>query len=71
MSSGRRQAFARARTSVAVAMRVVAAALVALDPQAGMRRSVFIGPRKTRRPALRETAVAKAALTPRGCEDLH
>jgi hypothetical protein len=71
MSSGRRQAFARARTPVAVAMRVVAAALAALGPQAGMRRSVFIGPRDMRRLALRDAAVAKAALPPRGCEDLH
>ncbi|MFL6696448.1 MAG: hypothetical protein ACJ8GJ_04725 [Vitreoscilla sp.] len=71
MSSGRRQAFARARTPVAVAMRVVAAALAAFDPQAGMRRSVFIGPRKLRRLALRDTVAGKAALPPRGCEELH
>jgi hypothetical protein len=71
MSSERRLAFARARTPVAVAMRVVAAALAAVQPESRMRRSVFLGSRKTRRVALRETTSAKAALPPRGCEDLH
>ena len=71
MSSGRRLAFARARTPVAVAMRVVAAALAAIQSDSGTRRSVFLGPRKARRVALRETAPARAALPPRGCEDLH
>jgi len=71
VSAPRRLAFARARTPVAVAMRVVAAALAALDPYAGARRSVFTGPRNLRRAALRETPLAKATLPPRGCEDLH
>ena len=71
MSSDRRLAFARARRPVAVAMRVVAAALAAIDPDAGVRRSVFIGPRNVRRVALRDTALAKAIMPPRGCEDLH
>ena len=71
MSSGRRLAFARARTPVAVAMRVVADALAAVDPACGARRSVFIGPRNTRRVASRDDAVPKATQPPRGCEDLH
>ena len=71
MSSGRRQAFARARTPVAVAMRVVAAALAAFGPEPGTRRSVFIGPRIMRRVGLRDTTPAKATLPARGCEDLH
>ena len=71
MKSGRRLAFARARTPVAVAMRVVAAAVAALDAQPGTRRSVFIGPRNVRRVAVRDATLAKAALPPRGCEDLH
>ena len=71
MSAPRRLAFARARTPVAVAMRVVAAALAAVQPQSSARRSVFLGPRHARRVALRDTVLAKAALAPRGCEDLH
>ncbi len=71
MSASRRLAFARARTPVAVAMRVVATTLAALDPHAGARRSVFIGPRNVRRVGLRDTTLAKAAMPPRGCEDLH
>ena len=71
MSAPRRLAFARARTPVAVAMRVVAAALAALQPDVGARRSVFIGPRNVRRVGLRDATLAKAALPPRGCEDLH
>ena len=71
MSSGRRLAFARARTPVAVAMRIVAEALAANDPAFGARRSVFIGPRGTRRVAPRDTAAPKAARPPHGCEDLH
>ena len=71
MSAPRRLAFARARAPVAVAMRVVAQALAALEPRARARRSVFIGPRNVRRVATRDTAPAKAALPPRGCEDLH
>ena len=71
MSAPRRLAFARARTPVVVAMRVVAAALAAIGAQAGARRSVFIGPRNVRRAATRDTVLAKAALAPRGCEDLH
>ncbi len=71
MSAPRRLAFARARTPVAVAMRVVAAALASFAPHDGARRSVFIGRRNVRRAATRDTALAKAALPPRGCEDLH
>jgi hypothetical protein len=71
MKARRRLAFARARTPVAVAMRVVAAALAAVQPKSRTRRSVFAGPRHTRRIAPRDTALAKAALPPRGCEDLH
>ena len=71
MSGRRRLAFARARRPVAVAMRVVAAALAACQPQAGGRRSVFIGTRSTRRVAQRDTQALKAVLPPRGCEDLH
>ncbi|MCK9685277.1 hypothetical protein [Scleromatobacter humisilvae] len=71
MSIDRRLAFARARTPVAVAMRVVAAALAALQPEPAARRSVFVGPRPARRVAPRDTADAKASLPPRGCEDLH
>jgi hypothetical protein len=71
MSAPRRLAFARARAPVAVAMRVVAQALAALEPQARARRSVFIGPRQTRRVAVRDRVLAAAALPPRGCEDLH
>ena len=67
MSADRRLAFARARTPVAVAMRVVAEALSVCDPQPGTRRSVFNGPRNVRRVALREPTPA----APRGCEDLH
>ncbi len=71
MSSGRRLAFARARTPVAVAMRVVAEALAAVDPAFGARRSVFIGPRGTRRAAPRDATASKPARPPHGCEDLH
>ena len=71
MSASRRRAFARARTPVAVAMRVVAAALAALRPDVGARRSVFIGPRNVRRVAIRDTTIARAVAPPRGCEDLH
>ena len=71
MSAPRRLAFARARTPVAVAMRVVAAALAALQPDVGARRSVFIGPRNVRRVALRDMTIARAVAPPRGCEDLH
>jgi hypothetical protein len=71
MSADRRLAFERARRPMAVAMRVVAAALAVVDPQVRARRSVFIGPRNTRRVAIRDTAPARAALAPRGCEDLH
>ena len=71
MSAPRRLAFARARMPVAVAMRVVAAALAALQPDAGARRSVFIGPRNVRRVAMRDTAIAAIVAPPRGCEDLH
>ena len=71
MSAPRRLAFARARTPVAVAMRIVAAALAAIGPQAGARRSVFGGPRSARRVAVRDRALAAATLPPRGCEDLH
>ena len=71
MTGSRRLAFARARTPVAVAMRVVASALAALDPAPGTRRSVFTAPRNGRRVALRDRALAAAAVPPRGCEDLH
>ena len=71
MKLERRLAFARARTPVAVAMRVVAAALAAMQPESRTRRSVFLRPRKARRIALRDTTLANAALPPRGCEDLH
>ena len=71
MTGSRRLAFARARTPVAVAMRVVAAALSALRPAAGTRRSVFTGTRNVRRVAPRDRALAAAAMPPRGCEDLH
>jgi len=71
MSSGRRLAFARARTPVAVAMRIVAEALAAVDPAFGARRSVFIGPRGTRRVASRDTTGRETARPPHGCEDLH
>ena len=71
MSSERRLAFARARTPVAVAMRVVAEALATLGPACGARRSVFTAPRSTRRVALREPAAPRAARPPHGCEDLH
>ena len=71
MKARRRLAFARARTPVAVAMRVVAAALAAVQPESRARRSVFVGPRHARRIAPRDTTLAKAAQPPRGCEDLH
>jgi hypothetical protein len=68
----RRLAFARARWPVAVAMRVVAAALAADGPSvAGARRSVFAGPRGTRRVATRDPSKECAVHAPRGCEDLH
>ena len=71
MSADRRLAFARARTPVATAMRIVAAALALLDTVPGMRRSVFIGPRSVRRVGMRDITIAKTAVPPRGCEDLH
>jgi hypothetical protein len=71
MRSQRRLAFARARTPVAVAMRVVAAALAAFEPESGVRRSVFAGPRNVRRVALRDDTIAKAVQPRRGCEDLQ
>ena len=71
MSVRRRRAFARARAPVAMAMRVVAAALAACQPEAGTRRSVFIGPRNVRRAAFSDRTPAGAAMPPRGCEDLH
>jgi hypothetical protein len=71
MSVDRRLAFARARTPVAVAMRVVAIALAALQDEPGARRSVFTGPRGVRRVAPRDTVIDKTAQPPRGCEDLH
>ena len=71
MSADRRLAFARARTPVATAMRIVAAALAVLDTVPGMRRSVFIGPRNVRRVGMRDTTIAKAMQPARGYEDLH
>jgi hypothetical protein len=71
MSADRRRAFARARWPVAVAMRVVAEALAALDTVPGMRRSVFIGPRNMRRVGMRDTTTPKAMQPARGYEDLH
>ena len=71
MSIDRRLAFARARTPVAVAMRVVAAALAAFHPEQAARRSVFSGPRGVRRAGVRDATIAKATMPPRGCEDLH
>ena len=73
MNADRRLAFARARWPVAVAMRVVAAALAAQGRDAGARRSVFTGPRRARRVPARDARVAPSALAsaPRGCEDLH
>ena len=71
MSAPRRLAFARARTPVAVAMRVVAAALAVFQPERGARRSVFIGPRNVRRVGVRDTTIARAFVPARGCEDLH
>ena len=72
MNAPRRLAFARARHPVATAMRVVAAALAAMHPAPGARRSVFGGPRRASRVAPRERAIAPAApALPRGCEDLH
>ncbi len=52
-------------------MRVVAAALAALQSDATARRSVFNGTRSGRRVAIRDTGLTKAAFAPRGCEDLH
>ena len=71
MSADRRLAFARARTPVVTAMRVVAAALAALHTVPGMRRSVFIGPRNVRRVGVRDTTIAKSMQPARGYEDLH
>ena len=71
MSADRRRAFARARWPVAVAMRVVAEALAALDTVPGMRRSVFIGPRNMRCVGMRDTTTPKAMQPARGYEDLH
>ena len=67
----RRLAFARARWPVAVAMRVVAAALAADGAPAGSRRSVFTAPRQARLALVREATTEHAAPIPRGCEDLH
>jgi hypothetical protein len=55
-------------------MRVVAAALAAIHPAPGARRSVFSGPRHACRvaPRERDRAIAPSApALPRGCEDLH
>ena len=72
MSAPRRLAFARARRPVATAMRVVAAALAAIEPPRGARRSVFSGSRRARRVATRERAPGQPARAlQRGCEDLH
>jgi hypothetical protein len=71
MSERRRLAFARARTPVAVAMKVVAAALAALDPRATARRSVFIGARNARRAFQRDAAPSPTSAPARGYEDLH
>ena len=71
MKVDRRLAFARARTPVGVAMRVVVAALAAFHPEQAARRSVFIGPRNVRRVGMRDITIAKATMPPRGCEDLH
>jgi hypothetical protein len=74
MNAPRRLAFARARHPVAAAMRVVAAALAAIHPAPGARRSVFSGPRHACRvaPRERDRAIAPSApALPRGCEDLH
>jgi len=68
----RRLAFARARWPVAVAMRVVAAALAQTGASATARRSVFTGPRSARRvAALRDPCGGRGAPAPRDCEDLH
>lgn len=67
----RRLAFARARWPVAVAMRVVAAALAESGPRPDARRSVFTGPRAARRLVPRDAAIECAQPVPRGCEDLH
>ena len=68
----RRLAFARARWPVAVAMRVVAAALAQTAATAAARRSVFNGRRGARRvAALRDACAGRSAPVPRGCEDLH
>jgi hypothetical protein len=71
MSQRRRLAFARARAPVAVAMRIVAAALAALDPQATARRSVFMVARPARRAIQRDAAPSPTSGSARGCEDLH
>jgi len=71
MKVDRRLAFARARTPVAVAMRLVASALAELQRDLGVRRSVFFGARHMRRVGARDTVIAKAAVPPRGCEGLH
>ena len=71
MSADRRLAFARARWPVAVAMRVVAEALAALESVPGLRRSVFIGPRNVRRVGMRDTTTPKAMQPARGYEELH
>ena len=67
----RRLAFARARWPVAVAMRVVAAALAAGGAEDGARRSVFTGPRQGRRAVAREATTGRRDATPCVCEDLH
>jgi len=71
MSTARRLDFARARRPVAVAMRVVAAALAAAGPRPQARRSVFTGPHSARHVVPRHAAIARLIPVPRGCEDLH
>ena len=67
----RRLAFARARWPVAVAMRIVAAALAGDGATTGTRRSVFTAPRHGRRIVVRDATAERVAALPRGCEDLH
>ena len=71
MKVDRRLAFARARTPVGVAMRVVAAALAADGAETGARRRVFTGPRPGRRAVAREAATGRPRPTPCVGEDLH
>jgi hypothetical protein len=69
--TARRLAFARARRPMAVAMRVVAAALADGGVAGGSRRSVFTTPRKGRRAVARDASTGRPPRVPRGCEDLH